>query len=95
MVNSQKISQGVKSAIMGIVQGNLPEILGASGAYITFKDKPYALAVAIDQVKGTALTSSIVGAVVALVQEYFLHPTANNGGNGGNRKRRRNRKRNR
>lgn len=78
----------VQNVLEGVLHGNLPEIAGAAGAYVTFKDKPYAFAVTMDQIKSTALTSSITGAIMSIAQKYILK----SGGNGPRRSR--NRKRN-
>jgi hypothetical protein len=58
-----------KEALLGVLHGNLPEMAGAIGAYMTFRDKPYAFAIAMDQVKQQALYNSLTGAGVALLAE--------------------------
>jgi hypothetical protein len=80
----------IKAVLMGVLQGNLPEVVGAAGAYVTFKDKAYALAVTMDQIRNTALTSSVVGGLTAIFQKYLTGSKSNNGN--GNRGRRRNRR---
>jgi hypothetical protein len=60
--SKQTLESYAKTALMGALQGNLPEALGAIGAYITYRDKPYGIAVAVDQIKDTALVHSLTGA---------------------------------
>jgi len=44
-----------------LFQANAPELAGAIGVWYTFKDKPYALALAAAQVTDPALYSSAIG----------------------------------
>jgi len=86
-----KVETAMKLALNGVVQGNLPEIFGSIGTYVTFSDKPYAIELTLDQIRGTALVSSVTGAVFRLFME---RDKLKAGGSSNGRRRNRNRKRN-
>lgn len=58
-----KFERIMKQALLGVVHGNLPEVVGVLGVYMTFKDKPYVLELCTDQITGSALANSAVGAI--------------------------------
>jgi len=58
-----KFERIMKQALLGVVHGNLPEVVGVLGVYMTFKDKPYVLELCMDQITGSALANSAVGAI--------------------------------
>lgn len=74
----------------GVIHGNLPEIAGVIGVYQTFHDKPYVLELAMDQITGSALSNSAVGAVTNLAASVLTNKSG--GGNGRRRRNRRNRR---
>jgi len=88
-MNTSQIEVYGKKALMGVVQGNLPELCGSIGTYITFRDQPYALELTLDQLRGTALANSATGALVALFMAF-----TKKGGNNGSSNRRRHKKNN-
>lgn len=75
------------TAAKGAIQANLPDIAGSIGAYMTFKDKPYGLQVAIDQAKSQVWVNSLVGSALSLGMTYLRK----GGQRGGQRKRNRKR----
>lgn len=63
-------SKYLEEILYGVLRGNLPEIVGIAGTWYTFRDKPYCLELAIDQLQGTALTSSLVGGSMAALTNF-------------------------
>lgn len=81
-----------KKVAIGAVQGNLPEIMGAIGTWYTFKDKKYALELAMDQIKSQALVNSLIGGATPIVVS-MMNKSNNNGSGRNNNKRRKNKNR--
>jgi phage/plasmid primase-like uncharacterized protein len=48
-----------KRLFRAIVDANLPQLAAAAAAYYTFSDKPYATALAIDQITHTLVARSM------------------------------------
>lgn len=57
----------IKQALMGAVQGNIPMLGAAVGSYVTFRDKPWAMALGILQLQSPMLKNAIWGAGTKLV----------------------------
>jgi len=59
-----------KKALMGVLQANLPEVAGLIGTYYTFKDKAYALDLAVSQMTEPAIWNSVAGAIVPILSDF-------------------------
>jgi len=83
-------------ALGGMVQANLPEIVGTAGVYVTFRDQKYVYNLMLDQVKESGLFNSIVGAAMPLVLPMLsrFKKGKNNNNNNNNNNRRRNKRQN-
>lgn len=59
----------VDNYVRAIIDANVPQLGGAAGAYFTFRDKPYALQLAIEQVTSAIGRRSVVALALELLDD--------------------------
>jgi hypothetical protein len=84
----------LKNVLQGVFNANAPELAGAVGAYLCFRDKPYALALAGLQITDSAIEFSAIGAAMPLVIAAIDKIRGGNSGRKRTRRRGRRNKRN-